>query len=243
MLLALECIEHFLDQIIDKQHFKLDQRVVDRNGQIVCDVIAEGADRAVVVGAHPLADEVRKAVNQHSRPGFLAVGKKQVFARLFGKAVFRCAEASLECCLNGGGQHDGTCVPVFFQRVKKSRCEAEVARLEFLWVFWTVDSCKIKYKIRLAAVFVKFSGRAVDIIFVDFIDHNIRTRAVFAVAYVFEVFYKIFADEAFCSGHEYIHKAYLRVFPYCITKFFICTEKRTDFHMKIGLRFAFRNIA
>ena len=145
--------------------------------------------------------------------------------------------------MNGGRQHDGTLVAVLFQRVKKSRCKAEIARLEFLRIFRTVDSGKIKYKIRLAAVFVKLRGRAVNIIFVDFIDHNIRTRAVFAVAYVFEVFYKIFADEAFCSGHEYIHKAYLRVFLYCITKFFICTEKRTDFHMKIGSRFAFRNIA
>ena len=70
-----------------------------------------------------------------------------------------------------------------------------------------------------------------------------RACAVLGVAYVFEFFHKIFANEALCSGHEYIHKAYLRVFPFYFTKIFICTEKRTDFHMKTGSCFAFRNIA
>lgn len=105
MLLALECIEHFLDRIIDKQHFQFDRRILR-----------------------------------------------------------------------------------------------------------TVNSNKIEHEIRLAAVFLKLRGHTVNIIFVDFIDHNMRACAVLSVAYVFEFFHKIFANEALCSGHEYIHKANLRVF-------------------------------
>lgn len=90
MLLALECIEHFLDQSIDKQHFQFDRRVLR-----------------------------------------------------------------------------------------------------------TVDSNKIEHEIRLAAVFLKLRGRTVNIIFVDFIDHNMRACAVLAVVYVFEFFHKIFANEPF----------------------------------------------
>lgn len=219
MLPALECIEHFLDQIIDKQHFQFDRRVVDRDRHIVCDVVAESTERAVVIRFHPLADEVRKAVNLHFRPGFLAVGKEQVFARFFGQPIFRCVEATRKGGMDRGLQHDGTCVLVFFQHVKQSRCKAEVARLEFRRILRTVNSNKIEHEIRLAAVFLKLRGHTVNIIFVDFIDHNMRACAVLAVAYVFEFFHKIFANEALCSGHEYIHKANLLVFLYCITKF------------------------
>ena len=99
--------------------------------------------------------------------------------------------------MDRGLQHDGTCVTVFFQHVKQSRCKAEVARLEFRRILRTVDSNKIEHEIRLAAVFLKLRGHTVNIIFVDFIDHNMRACAVLAVVYVFEFFHKIFANEPF----------------------------------------------
>ena len=102
MLFSLQCVEHFLHQIVDKQHFQLHRRVVDRNGQVVCNIVAEGADRTVVVGAYPFAHQIRKTVDQNLRPGFLAVGKEQFLPCLFGKPVFRCAETPLQGGLNGG---------------------------------------------------------------------------------------------------------------------------------------------
>ena len=61
--LALQRIVHFFDKIIDKQKFKFHRRVVNRDRQVICNIVAEGTYRTVVVGPHPFSDKVRKSVD------------------------------------------------------------------------------------------------------------------------------------------------------------------------------------
>ena len=85
---AFQRIKHLRHKVVDKEHFQLDRRVVDRDRQVVCDIMAERADGAVVVRFHPLADKVREAVNQHLRSGFLCIGEEQILAGSLGESVF-----------------------------------------------------------------------------------------------------------------------------------------------------------
>ena len=66
MFLALQGVDHLGHQVVDIEQFQLHTRVVDRDGQVVGDVVAEGGYRAVVVGSAPFAEEVREAINQDS---------------------------------------------------------------------------------------------------------------------------------------------------------------------------------
>lgn len=120
MFLSLKSIEHFFHEVVDKKHLELDRRGVDRDRQVVCNIIAERTDGAVVVRFHPLADKIREAVNQHLRSGFLGIGEEQILAGSLGESVFLCAESPRKRRLNRRRQHNGTCIMVFFQRVKQS---------------------------------------------------------------------------------------------------------------------------
>ena len=102
MFLSLKSIEHFFHEVVDKEHLEFHRRVVDRNRQVVCDIMAERADGAVVVRLYPLADKIREAVNQHLRSGFLCIGEEQILAGSLGETVFRCAESSRKRRLNRG---------------------------------------------------------------------------------------------------------------------------------------------
>ena len=77
MLLALDRIEHFLDQIINEQHLQLNARIIHGNRQIIRDVVAECTDSRIIIRAHPLADQIREAVHHDAVAGFLAIRKEQ----------------------------------------------------------------------------------------------------------------------------------------------------------------------
>ena len=47
-------------------------------------------------------------------------------------------------------------------------------------------------------------GSAVNIIFVDFINMNVRPGAVFTVPDVLEILCKVPPDKAFCAGDKYV---------------------------------------
>ena len=102
MFFALESVEHFLHEIINKKHFKLYSGIIYRNRQIVCDIITECANGAVVVRFHPLTDKVRKAVNQHFCSCFLCVREEQILSGSLRKPILGRAEAPRKCRLNGG---------------------------------------------------------------------------------------------------------------------------------------------
>ena len=49
-------LHHLVYEIVDIQQFKLGRRIVDRDRQIVCEIVAKGRDRAVVVWPCPLSE-------------------------------------------------------------------------------------------------------------------------------------------------------------------------------------------
>lgn len=73
VLLALQGVDHLLDKVIDIEQFKFYRWVVDRDGEVIGDVVAEGGYGGVVVGATPLAIEVGEAIYQDFGTCFLAI--------------------------------------------------------------------------------------------------------------------------------------------------------------------------
>ena len=96
VLLARQCAYHLVHEVVDVEQLHLHAAVVDLYGQVAGDVVAEGGDGAIVVGAAPLAKEVGETIDEHLRAGLLAILEHQFFARLLALAVFACAETAGE---------------------------------------------------------------------------------------------------------------------------------------------------
>ena len=118
----LESSKESLDHIVDVDQVHDHLRVVDRDGKVSCDVVAEGGHRAVVVGPAPLAEDVGKAEDINSRACILCISKEQVLTSLLAPAV-----GVVQLCLDGGGDEYGTGIFVPFQGRKQGIGEAEVA--------------------------------------------------------------------------------------------------------------------
>ena len=204
MLLALQCVEQLVQQVVDEQQLQLCRRVVHRDGQVVCDVVAERRHRAVVVWAAPLARKVREAVDQHLCAGFLGISEEQLLSRLLGAPVLAVV-APHQRRLNRGRQHDRRFVVVLFQRLQQRGGKAKVALLEFGRVLGAIDAREVEHEIRLGAILIQLLRRRGDIILEDFVNTEIGTGAIFPVPNVFDVFDQVFADEALSSGDEDVH--------------------------------------
>ena len=73
VLLALQGVDHLLDKVIDVKKFKFYTWVVDRDGEVVGDVVAEGGYGGVVVGTTPFAIKVGETIHQYFGTCFLAI--------------------------------------------------------------------------------------------------------------------------------------------------------------------------
>ena len=82
MLFAFERIEHFFNQVVDKEQLKLCRRVIYLYRKVVRHIMAEGRDCAVIIRTSPLTDKVRKTIYENLCARFLTVCEKKVLARL-----------------------------------------------------------------------------------------------------------------------------------------------------------------
>ena len=73
MLLALQCVDHLFYKVIDIEQFKFYRWVVDRDGEVISNVVAEGGYGGVVVGTAPFAIEVGEAIDQDFGSRFLTI--------------------------------------------------------------------------------------------------------------------------------------------------------------------------
>ncbi len=87
VLLALQRQNHLVDEVVDVQQLEFDRRVVDLNRQPVGNVVAESRHGRVVVRAAPFAEEVREAVDEHLRSGFVGVVEEKLLSGLLALAV------------------------------------------------------------------------------------------------------------------------------------------------------------
>ncbi len=193
---AFERVEHLFDQIVDKEQFQFDGRIVDRNRQVVRDIIAERADGGVVVRANPFPDEIRKAIDEDLRARFFGIAEEQLFPVAFAQTIFRRSEPSGERRLDRRREHNRRRRAMTFERVEKLARESEIPLAKLLRVLRTVDAREIKDKIRFRRHFVEFLERVVDVIFEDFVDDEIRSRSILTVADILEVFDEVASDES-----------------------------------------------
>ena len=86
-LTAFKGVKHTGDEVVDVEQLELHRGVVDLDGKVVGDVVAEGGHSAVVVGAAPLAKEVGETVDEHLCAGLYCVKEKEVFASFLAASV------------------------------------------------------------------------------------------------------------------------------------------------------------
>ncbi|MPM79013.1 hypothetical protein SDC9_126029 [bioreactor metagenome] len=137
--ITLECREESLDHIVDVDQAHDHLRVVDRDGKVSCNVVAEGSHRAVVVGPRPLAKDVGKTEYIGGSTCLLCICKEQVLTRLLAPAV-----GVVQLCLDGGGDEHRAGIVVLPQGGKQGIGEAEVSLHEFLLLLRPIYSGKVE---------------------------------------------------------------------------------------------------
>ena len=65
----------------------LDARIIDRDGQVMGDIVTEGGYDRVVVGTAPFAEEIRETVYQYLGSRFAGIVEQELFPRAFRFAV------------------------------------------------------------------------------------------------------------------------------------------------------------
>ena len=205
MLVACQCADHLVHEVVDVEQLHLHAAVVDLYGQAVRDVVAEGGDGGVVVGAAPLAEEVGEAIDEHLRAGFLPIGEEQLFARLLAAAVLAVAEAAGEGGLDGRGEHHGAAVAVLAERIEQDGGEAEVALHELFLRLRAVHPGEVEHEIGLRAPAVEVGGGGVYIVFIDFGNGEAAVPARLAVPYVLQLGAEVAAYEPLGSRDEDFH--------------------------------------
>ena len=91
---SFQRVIHFLNEIINKEHFEFNTRIIHRNRQIIGNVVAERSHSAVVIGTDPFSHQVRKTVYVYSRAGFICVPEKEIFPVPLGQPIFGCSESA-----------------------------------------------------------------------------------------------------------------------------------------------------
>ena len=129
------------DKVVNVDQLQLRRGVVDRNRQVVRNIVAERRHGGIVIRSAPLAEHVGEAVNQRLRTGLGGIGPQQLFAGKLCLAVFAARIAPDERCLRGTGQHHGAAVARVLQCGKQYFQRAGIAGEVFLRRFWAVYPC------------------------------------------------------------------------------------------------------
>lgn len=197
---AFEQVVHRLDKIVYVKQLNLCVAVVDREGQIVGNGVAERGYGGVVVRA-AVPHEVRETIDRDLHAVFFAVFEEQLFACELRFAVIRLAVTADQSRLNGRGQHNGRFVIVLFQCFEQLRAKTKVALHELRVILRTVHAREVEYKVRLLAILIELHLSAVNIVFIDFVDFQCRSGAVFPVTNVFQIRNQSLSDHAPSTGN------------------------------------------
>ena len=100
VFLTLERANHFLHKIVDIEKFHIDSRIIDSDGKIVSNIVAESGNSRIVVGAAPLSIEIGESVDENLCARFFTIPEHELFASLLALSVFTCTEAPGESGLD-----------------------------------------------------------------------------------------------------------------------------------------------
>ena len=197
---AFEGGYHLIYKVIDVEELHFHTSVIDLYGKVVGDIIAEGGDGGIVVGAAPFAEEVRETIDEHLSSCLLAVFEHQFLTSFLALAVFACAETTGKGGLDGATDHHRAVVLVLLEGVEQDGGESEIALHEFLRVFGAVHACKVEHEVAFFAPIIELLGSGVYVVFIDGFD---RLREIvplgLAIAYILELGAEVSAYEPLCS--------------------------------------------
>ena len=205
MLLALECADHLLHEVVDVKNLQFNTWVIDSDWKVIGDIVAEGGDCTVVVRAAPFAVEIWETVNQNLYPILLSILQEKVLPCFLASAVLTVAETACERGLSAAGEHHRGLVAVLFEGVKKGTGKSEVAFHKLLRIFRTVDSRKIEHEIALGTPLLELLRGAVKVIFEDLIYCEISVALGLACPDIIELGAKVLSYETLGSGYKYLH--------------------------------------
>ena len=199
-------VQQLRHKVVNVDQLQLRRRIVDRNRQVVSDVVTERRHGGIVIRTTPLAEHIGKTVDQCLRAGLGGVGAQPIFAGQLCLAVFAARIAPDERGLRGAGQHHRAAVARTLQGGKQHFQGAGVAGKVFLRRFRAVHACQMEHKISGSRISGKLLRRAVGVIFEDFPDVQLRVGAVLAVADVSERCDEVFPHKAVGTGNENVHQ-------------------------------------
>ena len=203
---ALEGVDELIDKVIDVEELHLHGAVVDLDGKVVGDVVAEGGDGGVVVRTTPFAEEVRESIDEDFGACLLGILEHEFLACLLALAVLGGAEATCKGGLDGAADHDRTGVVVFLEGVEQYGGETKIAFHELLRILRTVDTGKVEDEGAVLTPAVELLGSGIDVIFIDGFD---RLREVvplgLAITDVLELSTEVSSYKTFGSGNENFH--------------------------------------
>ena len=145
-------VQQLRHEVVDVDQLQLRRRVIDRDRQIICNVVAEGGHGGIVIRAAPLAEHIGEAVDQRLRAGFSGVGAQPLFAGPLCLAVFAARVAPDEGGLRGAGQHHGAAVARALQCSKQRLQRAGIAGEVFLRRFRAVHARQMEHEVRRSRI-------------------------------------------------------------------------------------------
>ena len=201
VLLTLQGVNHLLDKVIDVEQFKFYTWIVDSDGEIIGNVVAESGYCTIIVRTTPFAIEIGEAIDQDLGSRLLSILQEEVLTSLLAATVFAVAEAACQRGLLGTGEHHGASVLMSLQRVEQGGGEAEVALHELVIVLGAVDASEVEHEVALLAPCVELLGSGIKVILKHFLDRQVAVATGLAVFDVIELGAKVLANEAFGTGY------------------------------------------
>ena len=194
-------MNHFINKIIDVEQFKFYTWIVDSDGEIIGDVVAEGGYGTIIIRSAPFAIEVGETIDQNFGSRLLTILQEQVLASLLAATVFTIAEAASQGGLLRTGEHHRASVLMSLQCVKQGGGKAEVTLHKLVIVLGAVYASEIEHEVTFLAPCVKLLGGGIEIVLEDFLDRQVAVATGLAVFDVIELGAKVLADEAFGSSN------------------------------------------
>ena len=186
-LAAFKRVQDTGDDVVNVDERQRKIRVAHLDRQPARDVVAEGGDHTVVVGAAPLAEHPLHTENIHRRAGALAVGQDG----LLGQAL-RLAVIVFQRGLHAGSHQHRAGVSGLFKQAEHRVGQAGVAAVKLARLFGAVDACQMDDERRFEAVFGQRFGRVV-----------LFKQQQVAVAARAQRGNQVFAHEPACAGDQH----------------------------------------
>ena len=201
VLLALQGADHLFYKVIDVEQFKFYTWVVDRDGEVIGDVVAEGGYGTIIIRSAPFAIEVGETIDQNFGSRLLTILQEQVLASFLAATVLAITETACQGRLLRAGEHHGASILMGLQCVKQGGGEAEVTLHELVFVLGAVYASEIEHEVALLAPCVELLGGGIEIVLEDFLDRQVAVATGLAVFDVIELGAKVLADEAFGTSY------------------------------------------